>query len=313
VTIHRIPITSREMWLANRLRDVTASSVACLITEHEYVTPFGLYALKTGQIQEEADEPVLTENSLTLSPMGRGNLLEAAAGDMLRQLKPEWIVKKCSDYLRDDSVRLGATPDFECNDPARGQGIVQIKVPEQSIFRKKWLQEDGEIVPPMAYCIQAMVEAHLTGAKWAAVGVMTVGHRTQFQLIDVPIHKGVIDAVYEAVDEFWDRVAKNEPYDPDYQRDGTTITRLTHPDGEVIDLSAWNEAGSLAMEDTRLKDEIKESEARRKAIKAEVMHRMGNASVATIGGKTFAVSKTVKRGGYEVKPTEYNTLTIKGV
>jgi hypothetical protein len=272
---------------------------------HEYLTPLELWALKSGRLAEDPEET---------PPIRRGRLLEPVALDVLREERPGWVVNRGAEYFRDPAARIGATPDAFAMDPERAGtwGIVQVKSVEPSIFRKKWRDEEGEIAPPLWICCQAITEMMLTGTSWACVAALVVGHGVDVHVVDVPAHIGIWDRLRTGVASFWEMVDSGTPPDPDYGRDGAIISALAgDEDGSTVDLSGWNEAFALAAEDSRLAGEIKTASARRKAIKAEVLHRMGSASIATIGGKTFATAKTVRKKAYTVEATSYRDVRIK--
>ena len=312
MSIEKIAITDREQWLDLRKSDVTASAIGSLLGVSEYQSAYALYAIKAGLAQDEIDEDQIDEYSIRLSPMARGTLLEDRAEVLLRRLKPKWKVEKCQHYFRDPAARIGATPDLLVVDENGKKGVVQVKNPEASIYRKKWRSEDGIIEPPLGYVAQAITEAHLTGSEFAYVGAFIVGHVTEFRLVPVPIHAGLIDRIYDVVKEFWRRVAENDPYDFDYAMDGKIIAGLFGvDDGSIVDLSSWNAAVAIASEDARLAAEIKERAARRAEIKAQILEKIGPSAVAMINGSIFATCKTVNRKGYEVKPSSYRDLRIK--
>ena len=305
--IEIIPCASDEVWHDLRKRDVTASAIGALLNVHEFETPYSLYMRKVGAVLSDVEDA---------GPVRRGRLLEPVAVQVLREEHPEWSVTHNSGasraYYRDPATRIGATPDVVVSDLARGIGVVQIKSVEASVFRRKWMV-DGVAEPPVWIAVQAIVEAWLTGARWAAVAPIVVGHGVDMPLIEIPIHEGVLDRVRAAVAEFWSRVERGEPYPPDYARDGETIAALygAADSGETIDLTGWNRGPEIADEDERLAGEIKDRTERRKAIKAELLDKIGAAAVATMDGRIFATAKTVSRKGYEVKPSTYRDIRFK--
>jgi predicted phage-related endonuclease len=302
--IARIPIENREQWLALRQRDITASVAGALLGVHDYITPYGLYALKSGLIAEDPEE----------SPqMRRGRLLEPVAIQMLRENNPSWIdVEPPLAYYRDEAARLGATPDVLAFDGARGRGVVQIKSVEGSIFRRKWTDDTGEISPPLAPVVQANVEAHLTGAEWAAVAALVVGFGIDLHLIEIPIHRRLIDRIKAEVAAFWDRIERRDPYPPDYARDGWLIAKLYSETerGTTIDLTSDNALPGLAAEDAHLAEEVKERTARRAAIKSEIIAKIGDAETALFQGGRIS-AKLISRKEYTVSPTRYRDVRIK--
>jgi YqaJ-like viral recombinase domain len=102
--IERIPIIDQRQWLGLRQRDVTASTVGALLGVHPYASALGLYLLKTGQIEADAEDT---------PAMRRGGLLEPVAHRILREDHAEWIDTLAPGaYFRDPDARLGATPDL---------------------------------------------------------------------------------------------------------------------------------------------------------------------------------------------------------
>lgn len=299
MTVDRIPITSRDQWLALRKQDVTASVAGALLGVHDFTTPYGLWALKSGAITEDPEET---------AAMKRGRLLEPVAAALLAEQQPNWEITRGDGYLRDAAARLGATPDVFAHDPERGPGVVQIKSVEAGIFRKKWKNEDGEITPPLWIVVQGIVEAHLAGAKWAAVAPLVIGFGVDLHVIDIPIHAGVIDRLKNEITAFWQRVEDGRPPDADYARDGAVIAQLyARDDGTSIDLSTDNHVPVLLEEDDRLSDEESACKARRKEIKNELLAKIGVASSATCQG--WAISaKTINRKAYSVAPSSYRQV-----
>jgi hypothetical protein len=301
--VERIPVTSRDQWLALRRQDVTASVVGCLLGVHEYQTPYGLWALKTGAVVEDPEET---------GPMRRGRLLEPVAVAMLREERPAWQVKPAGVYMRDPVARLGATPDVLASDPERpGIGIVQIKTVEPGVFRRKWRDDEGEVTPPLWIAVQAIVEAHLAGAQWAAVAAMTVGFGVDLHVVPVPIHAGVVERTYAAVADFWRMVAEDRAPDPDYGRDLRLVETLFAGRDEITDLSADNALPALADEREAISSAKSTIEERLKEIKAEFLVKLAGAEAGRIADGRLITARRVERKGYEVKPSSYVSVTVK--
>ena len=96
--------------------------------------------------------------------------------------------------------RPGSAPRRICwSTDERGIGVVQLKSVEPSVYARNW--ENGE--PPFWIALQALTEAKLTGAQWAAVGALRIGHGVDFDLVPVPLHAGAWQALLDAVGAFW--------------------------------------------------------------------------------------------------------------
>lgn len=308
--VKRLPIVDRENWLAMRRQDVTASVAAATLGIHPYQTPYGLWADKAGVIQASNEET---------GAMLRGTLLEPVAIAMLKRERPAWRVDyPLGHYWRDYENRIGATPDALAIDPeAKGFGIVQIKSAEPSIFRREWLDEDGELQVPLWIAVQSLIEMKLTGASWGAVGVLRVGHGVEFDVIPIPNHEGVWSRLVEEVREFWRRVEGNDPPAPDYGRDGALIAGLyAQDDGTEVDLSQDNRIGEILDQRAALKtieSAGKDAEKKRRELDNEILAKLGNARRGRLADGRVVDAPTTKRPGYAVKQTSYRTVKVKEV
>lgn len=306
MTIERFdvdPIGRREEWLALRRQDVTASVAGALLGVSPYKTRFELWMEKAGRTSEPKAE---TE------AMIRGRVLEGPALDLLAIDRPTWRIERPNIYLRDPAARLGATPDAYAVDPARGGfGIVQVKTAEKGVFRRNWLDEDGEVEPPLWIVVQAVLEAHLAGAQWACVAVMVVSFGLELHVIEVPIHAGVVRRLREEAAAFWQSIEANEPPEPDYGRDGALLAGLYRDDnGREVDLSADNMLPVLLAEREALREHMRAEKARMDEIDAEIVAKLGDHERGFLPGWSLK-RPLVRRKGFYVEPTEYRRLSIK--
>jgi predicted phage-related endonuclease len=305
--IETFDATDRAKWLQMRERDVTASAVGCLLGVHDYVTAFEYWALKSGKISEDPEET---------PAMKRGRLLEDDALQLAQEHRPGWKIEQPGLYFRDPTARIGGTPDAFAFCPERGRGILQVKTAEANIFRKKWLdQETREVMLPLWIACQAILEAHLTGAEWAAVAVMVVGNGLDLHIIDVPLNKKLVARIYAAAEGFWRRVEHDDPPAPDYGRDSRAIAALYADDnGAEIDLSGDDRALEILAQRTRLK-EIESTgsaaEKERKALDAEIINLLGNAARGVMADGQVIEAKTVRRKAFSVEATSFRSMRIK--
>jgi len=303
--IERHLIKDRGQWLGLRQSDVTASVAGALLGVHEYQTAYGLWALKSGLITEDAEET---------PPMRRGRLLEPVALQLLAEERPTWQIDRGAHYFRDTNNRIGATPDAFVRDPNRdGFGIVQIKTVEPGIFRKKWKSEEdyGVVEPPLWIAVQAIIEAELTGASWAVVAAMTVGFGLDLHVVEIPIHTGIMERLRDAVKDFWLMVERNTPPEPDYGRDGAALAKIYGADdGTEIDLSSDNMLPVLADEREGLKEQAEAIEKRCDEIETEFKAKLGPHASAILSDRRRITWKTQHRKGFVVEPTSFRVLRI---
>lgn len=243
MTIEIIRPADHDAWLAARSKDVTASVAAAVLGAHPYMTPYALWAEKTGRRTPAVEE---TE------AMERGNLMEPVVVAMIRKRFPEWRVLYENDraYYRNPDRRIGATPDAFLWRPDRaGTGNCQIKTCSEDAFKEFWFDSEAdEVVPPTWIAVQAITEGMLTNCAWTCVALVVITWRGTFHLhiIDIPIHLRLWDRLVDAVDEFWDLVASGEEPEPDWLRDGEAVMdvhRRSVP--EQRDLSADPELDAL--------------------------------------------------------------------
>lgn len=299
--VQRIAIENREQWMGLRGQDITASVAGALFQEHQYATRYGLYLEKAGLAppQEEVT-PTVTEDSIVLPPILRGTLFEKTAIEMVRLLKPDWNVFAANNaYYRMPAARIGATPDvFATRPDLPGLGIIQVKTTDGLIFRKKWVNEDGEVEIPAWIAIQAIVEAKLTGASWACVALMIGGINTELKLFDIPIHDGVWGRLVEEVGGFWRRVAEQDPPEPDYARDGDLVRSTFDGDESLeVDWSADNRVPAILDERAELKVVEKagaDAEKKRKALEVELLVKLGNAAAGRAADGRVVRVKTIR-------------------
>jgi hypothetical protein len=283
--VEKHAITSREQWLALRKRDVTASAAGALLGVHPYVSAYGLWALKSGIIDEDPEET---------QPMRRGRLLEPVAVEVLREERPNWkLTYPVGTYYREPESRIGATPDVEAVDEAGRFGVVQIKSVEPSIFRKKWRDEEGTLSPPLWIMCQAIVEAYLTGATWAAVGALVVGHGIEIAVVMVPIHGGIIARLKDEVRSFWYSVENGRAPDPDLHRDAALIEKIFNPTGPRVDLSKDNELAGIVDKRKKRLAYIRKAEDSTKELRVSIIRKLGNAASAVMSDGRVLTAKKI--------------------
>ena len=294
----------RAAWLAARNRDLTASVIGALFGEHEFTTIYQLWALKTGRDQRDDEETPAIQ---------RGRLLESVAVQLLREQFPKWkIAHNAAEnvYYREPVNRLGATPDVIVDAPGRGKGVVQIKSVEASTFRRKWLDEDGNVEAPLWIALQTTLEAHLTGAQWGAVAPLVVSHGLDMPLVDVPLLPGVVAAMEERAREFWQMVHDGCEPEPDYSRDAALIERL-YSQGDAsheVDLTADNRVPAIIAERRERIVERDAAQDRINEIDAEIKSKMGHAHVAHVAGGRKITWRPQARAGFFVEPKTTRAL-----
>jgi len=276
MTIRIIKPADRLEWHGARKKFITASVAGALLHCHPYTTAYQLWAEKTDRIQ-----PDDAENDA----MRRGRLLEPAAAQMLREERPEWVIDYRNDqaFYCDDAIRIGCTPDaFAMRPDILGDGIVQFKTSSEEAFRKAWVDpETGEVEIPLWIAVQAIVEAKMTGAKWAAVAVMVVGRGIHMEVVDIPLHEPTWQRLIWATAEFWSVTDAGQHPPIDWERDGSTVIDVYRSTvARKVDLSTdeFFDGYVARLEETRTirreKQKLEEN------LRAQILYAMHDAEVA---------------------------------
>ncbi len=307
MTVKTFNPKTRDEWLNMRGSSVGASAIGCLLGQHDYWTPFSLWAVKIGSIAEDPEE----------SPaMQRGRLLEKVAVELLREQHPDWTIDQNEmpggRYFVDNEFGLSATPDAFVTDHARpGFGVVQIKSVEAGIFKRRWKDEDGDLTPPLWIAVQAIIDAGMSGASWAAIAPLVVSYGLELPLIDVPLTAGVLMKAKAAAAQFWGWVRDETPPPVDFAKDGRALETLYQPTGEIIDLSGDNMLISLIEERDLLAVGETAAEKRGKEIKAEILSKLNGAGAARIADGRLITAKRIERAAYSVAPTSFIDVRVK--
>lgn len=301
--IQKISVTSRDQWLALRKADVTASAAGALLGVYEHMSAYDLWAEKAGRLPPDRDQT---------KAMLRGLVFEEPAANLIIDDNPTWKLINPFVYLRDSDAKIGGTPDRWALDPARGWGTVQIKTTTRKIFREQWQDPETKIItPPMWMVIQTTIEAHLAGHEWACLAVLVftgIGLGVDLYIIDIPLKPGVISVVKSEVAKFWAMLDKGEEPQPDYARDADTIAKVYRLGNEPqIDFAEDNRIPVLVPKIKALQAEIKARTEQLEEAKAEVKHKMGNASVASWAGGLITWNLQEKRE-YLQKATSFRVL-----
>ena len=310
---------SREEWLAGRKATIGASELAALFGCHDYLTPFELFAIKSGVYTKDFAEAEITSDAIHIPPTERGNLFEDDAFELLARLRPEWKIETNAIpgglVFVDQAARMSSTPDAFAIEPGRpGRAAIQTKTMNDMVFREKWLV-DGVVQPPLAVAVQAIDNATLSNCDRVYAAAMVVGFQTSLYLVEVPLHAKLMARARDLVADFCRRVEVDEPSPPDFARDGSIIASIySDADGGEIDLSDSNRLVDILAERERLKAREKDggdAEKERKTIDAELIFMLGNASRELLADGRIIEAPTTRRKAYEVKASSYRVVRIK--
>jgi hypothetical protein len=215
----------------------------------------------------------------------------------------------------DGSVGISSTPDAFIIEPGRpGRSCLQIKSVAYSIFQEKW-KENGEVVLPLGVAVQAMGDAALSGCERAYACVIVAHWGVDVFLFEVPLKPRHMLAARQLVADFWRRVRMNDPYPPDFAKDGEVLAQVwSDDDGGTVNLKDTPHLRALMADHERLaktESEARKAKTEREAVDAEIKHMLGNAATGLLPDGTRIEAKTVMNAGYPVAPFSYRAVRIK--
>lgn len=262
-------ITNLSDELAFRASVVGASEVAALFGESSYLTEFELWHRKKGTIDTPAFDAMKDDGTPENERIYWGVRLEAAIIDAAKE-RYGYTDREQLARL-DNGKGLGGHPDRRVICPHRGPGIIEVKTVDW-LTRKGWGDE-----PPLSYLLQNQAYQGLDGVEWGDVIVLVGGN--QLERFQYEFRPNLYANIERRVEAFWKSIEEDRPPQPDFDRDGDTISELYRDIGvERIDLTGDNIATASAAEYLEAAEAEKEARKRKDAAKAEIIFKMGEAA-----------------------------------
>lgn len=297
----------RAGWLALRKPNINGSQVASVCgVPDAYQTPLQVWGEITGNIPTRD----------ATARMDDGLDAERWVIARVQRTLPEWQIADADFYLWNPDLRIGATIDFLAVHPERpGFGVFEAKMVHSSIVTSKWRggDRDGPLVVPLAFQLQVITQAKLSGASWAVVALLEdSGWVKTLHIVEVDIHEGAWERIKEDVAFFWREVSEGRTPDAIPARDGAALAKIfpSSRDDEVLDLSSNNLfANDLAERDmlvTRA-DEIKD---RIEEIDTGIKAAMKDHATAVFADGRKITWKTQSRKEYVVKASSFRVFRV---
>lgn len=276
-----IPASEAD-WLQLRTKDVTSTEVSALFGCSPYLTRFDLWHRKKSGVIVEFTATERTEWGLALQ--------DAIAA---RTAKLQgWTVRRMDEYIRVPELRMGSSFDFEIIDPALkawetvSVGLLEIKNVDTLQFKDRWLVDGDNIEAPIHIELQVQHQLAVSDRSFAYIGALIGGN--SLKLVRREPIPDVISAIKTKVSEFWQSIDEDREPSPVFPQDAETVIRLSQyaEPGKVI--IGTDDVTEMAKEYKRLGDEIKERDALRETIKAELLLKIGDAE--KVKGEQYTIS-----------------------
>lgn len=291
-------IDDREKWLKLRERNVNASEIAALFTCHPYTSALRLWAEKSGKLPREAVENMATR---------RGQIFEAAVGEALRLMHPEWKIAPGGVYHQLPEARLGCTPDFVAKDEDGNRFLIQAKTVTPDKWESEWTP-----TPPLHFLLQVQTEMLVAGHDRALLAVMVMDGQ------DFPVYEywykedaETQEYILLRASQFWGAVEEGREPKLDGKHDRGTLAALyPDPDREAVaSLHHSPEIIEACAKHKALGVQVKALEAEREAVGAVIVGALRNHSKAEAG--RYRISwPAIAPSSYTVNRAAHRRLTI---
>jgi predicted phage-related endonuclease len=235
---------SRDAWLAMRALDVTSTESAMLFGLSPYGTEFELWHRKRSKAVVDIDSN---------ERMGWGlDLQDAIAGALCRRYGV--IAEPIKHYVRIPESRMGSSFDWRIvgvdeNVVAadttlqdlftqHGKGLLEIKNVDGLVFKQQWMRidEDGGgqkyIEPPGHIDVQVQHQLHVCGHKWAGIGVLVGGNKSQ--LLTRIYDPQVGHSLESRIVRLWSSIEAGVPPKPIYPADAEFVAKLYGVTGSSV-------------------------------------------------------------------------------
>lgn len=309
--MNRELITLRDdaHWHALRAQDLTSTDIAALFGLSPYKTAYELWH------EKKAGEVVRIKDN---DRMRWGRRLESVVAEGIAE-EQGWVVRPFKDYGRIPAARLGASFDyrvigtggfFDAADDAiidPGDAILEIKTVDALAFRNGWTIEDGFVEAPAHIELQVQHQMLVSGLRRAYIGALIGGNRIELltREADDAVHAGII----AKATEFWASIDANTPPAPVMPDDAEAVIRqlqFAEP-GKVFDARGDAEVASLIARYAELGTQAATIEDDRKALKAQILQRIGDSEKVLVDGYSVSAGLTGPSLGTLVTPEMVGT------
>lgn len=263
-----IASSDRAAWLEARYRGIGASESASVLGLDPYQSAFTLFQRKIRLIETPDNEA-----------MKWGRRLETAVADAFAEETGRKVWGGGIMLQSEPFPWLFATPDRE----QRAQdwdsdGLLEIKTTGAH------MSEDWKEEVPVYYQVQLQHQLLVTGRKRGTVACLIGGQR--FVWGDFERHDEFCELLIAKTDEFWDRVQRGDPPDPDAS--DSTFETLKHMSERGISVDLPDEALEWHRERQRALAEEKDARERKEKYTQLFAAAIGEASLGVLPDRVGA-------------------------
>lgn len=261
---------SKGHWLEMRQMDLTSTEVSALFDLSPYSTKFELWHRKKSNTQSDFKGSERTVWGERLEPaIAKGIAVDNG-----------WTVIPKKEYIRIEEARAGSSFDFAVlekheNETLTEKALLEIKNVDSLIFKENWLIENGEVIEaPPHIELQVQHQMWVSGIRKAYIGALVGGNK--LTLLEREWDDEIISQIKTKVSQFWESIDNNEEPQPDFTKDADFVAKLySHSEPGTVG-TADEKIQELAALYSEVAAEERDAASRKKAIKAELLTRIGD-------------------------------------
>lgn len=259
---------SESHWLELRQADITSTAISALFGANPYLSRRELWEQKKNNYRVE-----ITPNE----KMKWGNALQDSIATTVAK-EEGWEVRKMTEYIRDNVLRLGASFDFAIGN----DGIQEIKTVGEESFKRYWTEDEA----PVNYEFQVQLQLMLSGRKYAYLCAL-IGGQKLVKYYREPNPK-VFEAIKREAASFWHSVESGTPPPFEFPKDNDLVSALykyAEP-GSVMDGNT--EIDALVKKYKAASESAKTFMEERDRLKSELLVKIGQAEKVKGGAYTIS-------------------------
>lgn len=295
ITTTSIPHENREQWLGTRHGTIGGSDAPAVLGVCPFVSPYQLWALKTGRIDPEPENSRMRRGKIMEEPVAR--MIEVETGWTLTNLGEFTVQRHPEREWQTCTLDRIIAPIDD-----RGPGNCQIKT-VHAYGADAW-----EVEPPLNVLVQVQHEMAVTGLLWTVVAAWIGGD--DLRLYQVERNERFIASMNAKEEAFWRCVQEDiaPPVDGSAATAKVLSRQFPQDSGSVVDLPA--DAGQWDEQLLALKAQLKEIEERKTELENRIKAAIGEASEGLLptGGRYRWKTTTRKYDAREAYETTFREL-----
>lgn len=291
-------LSSRQAWLAERSLGIGASDAAAVLGVSPWHSPLSLFYTKRGEAPENQGQEFARRLGLELEdPIARLWSGETKRNYLRPAIGTFWLDQHATKPY------MLASIDGECAHTPNDSTLTDVLEIKTAAISKASIWQDE---PPIDYIVQVQHQLAVTGKQFATIAALIGG--VQLRYADIERDDEFIAMLEAACEEFWRRVELNDPPPPDGSDATREFLKKLYPIATPSSVELPPEAIEWDQERMRLKDEIKNLEAKEQLLENQLKAAIGEHAQGTLRNGIVFTLKETKRASYTVKETTYRTL-----